>query len=120
MFHLDVAYVCNGFKCFSGIFASVSSVFFCMLQLLYLDILKVDQVLHMGCGRWRGRCPGRREITTDVLPHEPDVLGACLLPNAARTGSEQAPGASIQIVCHFIRVMVRSDKNKDAAPHLMI
>jgi hypothetical protein len=45
----------------------VSSVFFYMLQLLYLDVLKVDQVLHIGCtweaadsagesGETRARC----------------------------------------------------------------
>ena len=27
--------------------SSVSSVFFCMLQLLYLDVLKIDRVWHM-------------------------------------------------------------------------
>jgi hypothetical protein len=37
------------FKCFSGIFASVSSIFFLILQLLYLDVSKVDRVLHIGC-----------------------------------------------------------------------
>jgi hypothetical protein len=42
---------------FSGVFfasvqthvSSVSSVFFCMLQLLHLNFLKVDWVLDMGC-----------------------------------------------------------------------
>jgi hypothetical protein len=29
--------------------SSVPSVFFCMLQLLHLNILKVDLVLHIGC-----------------------------------------------------------------------
>jgi hypothetical protein len=29
--------------------SSVSSVFFCMLQVLYLDISKLDRVLHMRC-----------------------------------------------------------------------
>ena len=44
------------FKCFSDVFASVSEVcfkcfiyLFCTLQLLYLDVSKVDPVLHMGC-----------------------------------------------------------------------
>jgi hypothetical protein len=43
------------FKCFSGVFASVSDAcfkcfiyLFCMLQLLHLNILKIDRVLHMG------------------------------------------------------------------------
>jgi hypothetical protein len=29
--------------------SSVSSVFFCILQLLYMNVSKVDQMLHMGC-----------------------------------------------------------------------
>jgi hypothetical protein len=37
------------FKYFSDVFANVSFVFICMLQLLHLDILKVDPVLHNGC-----------------------------------------------------------------------
>jgi hypothetical protein len=36
------------FKYFSGIFTSVSFMFFCILQLLYLDISKVDRV-HIEC-----------------------------------------------------------------------
>jgi hypothetical protein len=36
------------FKCFKGVFASVLSIFFCMLQLLHMDVTKVDRVLHMG------------------------------------------------------------------------
>ena len=41
------------FQSFSQVFqmlvSSVSSVFFCMLQLLHLYVLKVDRMLHMGC-----------------------------------------------------------------------
>jgi hypothetical protein len=37
------------FQVFLGVFASVSPVFFCMLQLLHLHVSKVDQVLHMRC-----------------------------------------------------------------------
>ena len=56
VFYLDVAYVCNVFQIFfrrfSQVFqtlvSSVLSVFFCMLQLLHLMILKLDWVLHMG------------------------------------------------------------------------
>jgi hypothetical protein len=55
---------------FLGVFASVldtvlsvSSVLFYMLQLLHLDVLKVDRgVAHgmrVGSGRWRGRRPRR-------------------------------------------------------------
>jgi hypothetical protein len=57
VFYLNVVYTCNGFqmflrrfrKCFTSLFQSVSSVFFCMLQLLHLDVSKVERVLHMGC-----------------------------------------------------------------------
>jgi len=35
------------FKCFSGVFASVSSIFRRMLQVLYLDVSKEDRVLHL-------------------------------------------------------------------------
>jgi hypothetical protein len=43
----------NVFQAFSQVFQtlvlSVSFVFFYILQLLYLDVSKVDRVLHMGC-----------------------------------------------------------------------
>ena len=54
MFYLDVAYVCNGFQVFSGVFASVSdSCFKCFICLqTYVSVAskcfkKVDRVLHM-------------------------------------------------------------------------
>ena len=55
MFHSDVAYGCNGFQvCFRCVFqvfdkhvSSVSTAFRRMLQPLYLDVLKVDRVLHL-------------------------------------------------------------------------
>jgi hypothetical protein len=55
VFYLNVAYVCNGFQTFSGVFfpvfhkhvSSVSSIFRRILQVLHLDVLKLDQVLHM-------------------------------------------------------------------------
>ena len=45
------------FKCFSGVFlqvflkhvSSISSIFRRMLQVLHLNVSKVDRVLHMGC-----------------------------------------------------------------------
>jgi hypothetical protein len=65
--YLDVAYVSHiyvakcfiwmlrmftmVFRCFLSVSAYVSSVlyvFFCTLQVLYLDVLKVDRVLHIG------------------------------------------------------------------------
>ena len=57
VFHLDVTYIFNGFqtffrrfrKYFIRLFQVFHLSFFCMLQLLYLYISKVDRVLHMGC-----------------------------------------------------------------------
>jgi hypothetical protein len=58
VFYLDIAYVCNGFqvflyvcfcKCFKRHVSSVSTVFRRMLQLLHLDVSKVDQML---CTEW--------------------------------------------------------------------
>jgi hypothetical protein len=59
LFYLDVAYVCNGFRCFFQVFQKyVSSIFFYMLM-LYLDVSKVDRVstadLHLvGVSRLHG------------------------------------------------------------------
>jgi hypothetical protein len=54
VFYLDVAYVYNGFKCFSCVFRSVSDacfkcfvIFRRMLQLLHMDVSKLDRVLHL-------------------------------------------------------------------------
>jgi hypothetical protein len=53
VFYLDVPYVYNGFKCFSCVFArfqthfKFSFVFRRMLQLMHLDVSKLDQVLHL-------------------------------------------------------------------------
>jgi hypothetical protein len=54
VFYLDVAYVYNGFKCFSGVLqvfqthvSKISFVFRHMLQLLYLDVSKLDRVSHL-------------------------------------------------------------------------
>jgi hypothetical protein len=55
LFYLDVAYVYNGFQVFSDVFASVSNACYkCfiglllyVLQVLHLDILKVNQMLHI-------------------------------------------------------------------------
>ena len=46
VFYLDVAYVYNGFKCFHVFFqvfqTHVSFIFKCMLNLLHLDVSKLD------------------------------------------------------------------------------
>jgi hypothetical protein len=54
VFYLDVAYVCNSFMCFQVFLQvfqmhilSVSSIFIRMLQMLYLDVSKVNWVLHL-------------------------------------------------------------------------
>ena len=55
VFYLDVAYGCNGFHvCFRYVFqvfhkhvSNVSTAFRHMLQSLYLDVSKVDRVLHL-------------------------------------------------------------------------
>jgi hypothetical protein len=39
-------------KCFRRLFQVFYLSFFCMLQLLHLNVLKVDRVLHMGCA-WK-------------------------------------------------------------------
>jgi hypothetical protein len=51
VFYQDVAHVCNDFEVFSGVFASVSDIcckcfrsFGRMLQVLHLDVAKVDIV----------------------------------------------------------------------------
>jgi hypothetical protein len=77
VFYLDVAYVYNGFqmlfKRFSQVFhtfvSSVSSVFFYMLQLLHLDISKVNRVLHIECP-WKAA-----SSTDDVWGGVDDVQG---------------------------------------------
>jgi len=64
VFYLDVAYVCNAFQVFFLVLlqvfqthvSSVSTIFFCMLQVLHPDVSKVDRVLHMVC---RGKREGR-------------------------------------------------------------
>jgi hypothetical protein len=40
VFYVDIAYICNGFQVFVRCFRSV---FFCMLQVLHLDVSKVDR-----------------------------------------------------------------------------
>jgi hypothetical protein len=50
VFYLDVAYVYNGFKCFCKCFRRMFQIFLFvferMLQLLHLDVSKLDRVLH--------------------------------------------------------------------------
>ena len=54
VFYLHAVYIYG----FSGVFesvSSISSVFFCMLLVLYLNVLEVDCVLHMRCVWKAGR-----------------------------------------------------------------
>jgi hypothetical protein len=65
---LDIAYVCNGFQVFLGVFQVFQMYvrkcficFRCMLQVFYLDVIKVDLVLHMlgyACYSCRGTAVG--------------------------------------------------------------
>jgi hypothetical protein len=87
------------FECFLQVFqihvSSVSSVFFCILQLLHMDVSKLDRVLHKGCA-WEaaGGMGDIRDDTCDVggwrgpavgaLAHKPDALG-CSLARSAGT-----------------------------------
>jgi hypothetical protein len=99
------------FKYFSGIFATVSDacfkcfmcLFFCMLQLLHLDVSKVDRVLHMRC-MWEAAGKqmtfGAAWVTSEaawatlvaawgpllVRQREPNALGARSLPARAASG----------------------------------
>ena len=70
VFHLNVAYVCNGFQMFLCIFTSVlDACFKCFICLfLYVAIIlskcfKVDPVLNMGCSWRHGRRLGWRGPT---------------------------------------------------------
>ena len=54
MFYLDVAYMCNDFQVFSGVFASISDACFkcfrCfggMLQVFRMNVAKVDRVAYV-------------------------------------------------------------------------
>ena len=73
VFHQDVVYVCNGFQMFFRRFCKwfrrlfqVFHLSFFMLQLLHLDVLKVDRVLHNGCA-WKA-AGGVGDIQSDAGP----------------------------------------------------
>jgi len=89
VFHLDVAYVCNGFQMFSDVFASVSDA--CFKSFIYL-LLYVATVA-FGCFKSRSgvahgmcvgsswlceRCPGQRGPAVGTLACKPDALGCSL------------------------------------------
>jgi len=76
---LDVAYVLQWFSSVFHMFflqvfqthvSKFSSIFCCMLQVLHLDVSKVDRVLHMGCrgkreGRERAPCGSTTQLTSE-------------------------------------------------------
>ena len=84
----------NVFQVFSQVFqtfvSSVSSMFFCTLQLLHLEVSKVDRVLYMGSAweadgsaddvRAAWQRSGRRGPTVGALAREHDTLAVRLLP----------------------------------------
>ena len=73
---------------FHTLVSSVSSIFFCMFQLLHLDVIKVEWVLHMGYA-WEAT-GGAGDVwggvsdvqgswpTARVLARGPDALGCSL------------------------------------------
>jgi hypothetical protein len=68
------------FKCFQTLISSVLSVFFCILQLLHLDILKVDRVLHIRCAREAASDAGNiRGSMGDVRGDAGPLLGRSLV-----------------------------------------
>ena len=90
VFHLDVAYVCNGFQLFSDIFASVSDAclkcFNCLL--LYAATVAsghfksrsgVAHRMRVGDGRRRGRRPG---VAWDHYWCAPSLCGQRLAPGS--------------------------------------
>ena len=103
MFYMFLTYVISVFiwtlhmfsyihcKCFSRMFQVFHLSFFFKLQMLHLNVLKVDQVLHMGCA-WEaagdGRRSGRRELAAGALARKPDALGR-LLARCAGTASRR-------------------------------
>jgi hypothetical protein len=94
--------------------SSVSSVFFCMLQLLHLGVSKVDQVLHMRCV-WEAV-----DGTDDVQGGVGDVGAArdhycCASSQAHCARGSFAPCAgSVQTLAH------RSDVSALASPYLLL
>jgi hypothetical protein len=93
VFYVDVAYVCNGFHVF----------FFCMLQVLHLDVSKVDQVLHMGNRRGREQSPCRRRPSGTVQASDVQATWApCGRAKQDRNGlqpcSSRRPSASSTVI----------------------
>jgi hypothetical protein len=96
VFYRDVTYVLQCFfKCFLGAFASV---FIHILQMLYLDVLKVDRALHIrtrvGSGRGHERSPAQSGIARgDVRGHaDGDVLARV----SAASGRRSTVWASVR------------------------
>jgi hypothetical protein len=86
VFHLDVAYVCNGFKCFLGVFTSVSDTCFkCFIYLLlyvatvasgcFRSELSVTHGIRVGSGWRHGPRPARREPIAGALARS--MYGHC-------------------------------------------
>jgi hypothetical protein len=89
VFHLNVAYVCNGFQMFSDVFVRISDAFKCFISsfcMLHLDVSKsrldVAHRMRVGSGRrherhlgWRGR---RSEWLVRCLGRHGPAAGALL------------------------------------------
>ena len=75
VFYLYVVYV---LQWFSSVFASVLSVFFCILQVLHLNVLKIDLAHGIRVESWRGheRSPRVRVMFGGMGPAWPRDTGA--------------------------------------------
>jgi hypothetical protein len=103
VFHLYIIYICNGFsnvfqtfsQMFQTLVSSVSCPFF-MLQLLYLDVSKIDWMLHMRCAWEVANGTGDVQGTTRAhcwCTRLPTRCASRLLSSCADTVRTLAPGS---------------------------
>jgi hypothetical protein len=91
-------------------FSSVSFIFFCILQLLHIDVSKVDRVLHMGCA-WEAASGvgGVRDGTTPLmwrsLTRKPNALGARSLTEQVLSDASQHSGSNVQALASPFVIM---------------
>jgi hypothetical protein len=107
------------YKCFRRMFQVFYLSFFCMLQLLLLDVLKVNRVLHMGCvGDVRGSA-GNIQDDADpaarALARKADVLW-CSLAHLAPHLDDQIG----RLDASESGLIFRDNTNKDACSHIYI
>ena len=94
MFAVVFKYCQVFFQMFQTHVSSVSSVFFCMLQLLHLDVSKIDRGVAHGM---RVGSSQRRGPTTGALAREPDAPEARSLPvRATSRRSSKSPNKFVR------------------------